>query len=65
MEAGQIQPLHIVFRRVKEAGGEEILDVDLFRRDARWVYALRVLGRGGRIRDVLVDASTLAVIEIR
>ncbi|MGI9425382.1 MAG: PepSY domain-containing protein [Hyphomicrobiaceae bacterium] len=64
VERGDVQPLTEVFRMVAQRGRAEVLDVDLFKRGHGWVYALRVLGPRGRVRDVVLDAKTLELIEL-
>ena len=61
---GDVQPLFRVFEKIGRRPNTEILDVDLFQRPGGWVYALRVLGPRGRVRDVTLNAKTLDVMSL-
>lgn len=61
---GDVQPLASVYQMITRRGGAEILDVDLFKGDRGWMYAVRVLGPRGRVRDVVLDAKSLELIEL-
>ena len=61
---GDVRPLRDVFRLLRRQGNAEVLDVDLFTEQDRWVYAIRVLTRSGRVRDVMLDAKTLDRLQV-
>ncbi|MGI9405673.1 MAG: PepSY domain-containing protein [Hyphomicrobiaceae bacterium] len=63
---GEVRPLRDVVAMVRRRsnGRAEILDVDLFQKDKRWVYAIRILTRRGRVRDIVLDGKTLDPLAI-
>jgi len=61
---GEIRPLREVMAVVRRRSNAEVLDVDLHKRPGGWIYALRILTRRGRVRDVFLDARTLQVLRI-
>jgi hypothetical protein len=64
VQNGEVRPLRDVFELVRVRGRAEILDVDLYRKEEKWVYAIRVLTRMGQIHDVILDAKTLLPLQI-
>ncbi|WP_334154451.1 PepSY domain-containing protein [Tepidimonas sp.] len=60
--AGQILPLPVILDRVRPEVPGDVLEVELEREDGRWVYELKLLQPGGRLRKVAVDAATGQVL---
>jgi hypothetical protein len=59
VEAGQILPLKAVLARVeREAPGAQVLEVELERHEALWLYEIKLLQTGGVITKLRVDART-------
>lgn len=56
--SGSVRPL-TELAALARSRGAEILDVDLYESNGRWVYAVRVLTRAGRVVDLDLDAQTL------
>ncbi len=61
---GKIRPLRDVMAKVRRHSNAEVIDVDLRKRPGGWVYALRILTKRGRVRDVFLDARTLNILSI-
>ena len=61
---GEVRPLRDVMVAVRRRSNAEVLDVDLHKRPEGWVYALRILTKRGRVRDVFLDAKTLDILSI-
>ena len=62
--SGELRPLRELNARLRK-GGYELLDADLIETSAGWVYDIRVLGPGGRVRDVLIDGRALRRVSDR
>lgn len=63
VRSGQILPLGQLIVSAGLAQRGEILDAQLFERNGRWLYALRLLNRAdNNVFGVVVDASTGAVV---
>ncbi len=60
VESGKFRPLREVLAQVKRQYRGRVIDVQLV--DA--VYRIKLLGRGGRVRIILVDARTARVIGV-
>lgn len=59
VEAGQILPLKAVLARVeRETPGAQVLEVELERHEALWLYEIKLLQPGGVITKLRVDART-------
>ncbi len=60
VESGEFRPLREVLAQVKSQYRGRVIDVQLV--DA--IYRIKLLGRRGRVRIVLVDARTARVIGV-
>jgi len=66
LEAGEILPLSRVLERVEQQHPGQVIDVELEREhDARWVYEVKVLQRGGSLIKLKVDARAGTVLGSR
>ncbi|EXI67571.1 MAG: Peptidase propeptide and YPEB domain protein [Candidatus Accumulibacter adjunctus] len=66
VEAGEILPLARVLERVEQLHPGQVIDVELEREhDARWIYKLKVLQRGGALIRLKVDARDGTVLGSR
>jgi uncharacterized membrane protein YkoI len=57
LEEGRVRPLSEIRAHVERAVGGRVVGVELERKDGRYLYELKVV-RGGRLREILVDAQT-------
>ena len=57
VEHGSIAPLAAILARPELKGIGELVRVRLGRDEGRWIYHLRFVDAGGRMRDKEVDAS--------
>jgi uncharacterized membrane protein YkoI len=62
-ERGEVLPLAEILARVRGELGGEVVGVSFEREHERWVYEFRVIGSGGRLIEVYVDAATAEVLE--
>lgn len=65
LEAGEILPLKTVLERVGIDTPGQVMEVEMERRHARWVYEIKILRPGGRLVKLVVDASDGAIIARR
>jgi uncharacterized membrane protein YkoI len=66
LAAGEILPLARVLERVEQRHPGQVIDVELEREhDARWIYKLKVLQRGGALIRLKVDARDGTVLGSR
>ena len=63
MAAGEVMPLQQLLREVATQAAGEVLEVELEREDGRWLYELKLLQPGGRLRKLKVDARTGRLLE--
>ena len=62
-ERQEILPLEEVLRRLRLDPGVRILEVEREFSHGRHLYEIEYLGRGGRVREVRVDARTGARLD--
>jgi uncharacterized membrane protein YkoI len=62
-EQGEVLPLAEILARVRGELGGEVVGVSFEREHDRWVYEFKVIGAGGRLAEVHVDAATAEVIQ--
>lgn len=60
LEQGQIVPLGEILDAARSLGSEQILEIELERRDGRWVYEVESLSADGVISRHYLDAATKA-----
>jgi len=60
LEKGQIVPLGEILDAVRPLGTEQILEIELERREGRWVYEVESLSADGVISTHYLDAATKA-----
>lgn len=66
LEAGEILPLARVLERVEQRYPGQVIDVELERdHEARWIYEVKVLQRGGSLIKLKVDARDGTVLDSR
>lgn len=62
LEAGEILPLRTVLEKVDRDAPGQVLEVELERKNGRWIYEIKLLRPGGALVKLLVDASNGAII---
>jgi len=65
VESGDTRPLGEILPRVRSQYPGQLLDAQLVRRGGRPVYQLRILGSGGRVQVLSVDARTAEILGVR
>lgn len=55
---GEILPLSAILPKVQRRHGGRVIEVELEREGARYIYEFEVIARTGRILEVEVDAAT-------
>jgi uncharacterized membrane protein YkoI len=66
LEAGEVLPLKAILQRVERAHPGQVMDVELEREHEgsaeRWIYKVKVLGSGGALVRLKVDARDGTVL---
>jgi uncharacterized membrane protein YkoI len=65
LEAGEVLPLRTILERVERQHPGQVLEVELERRDGRWLYEIKLLRPGGTLSKLKVDAADGRVLEHR
>ena len=65
LEAGEILQLKEVLERVERDMPGQVMEVELARKNDRWVYEIRLLRSGGSLVTLLVNASNGAILDRR
>ncbi|MDP3522391.1 MAG: PepSY domain-containing protein [Hydrogenophaga sp.] len=65
LQAGEILPLATVLQRVAAEHPGQVLEVELEREGARWVYEIKLLQAGGGLLKLEVDAASARVLKAR
>lgn len=65
MQAGEILPLKAILARVEKEHPGQVMEVELERREGRWVYEIKLLRAGGALAKLKVDAHDATVLERR
>lgn len=63
VERGEALPLAELLGRVRAELGGELVGVSFERKHGRWVYEFKVVGQGGQIEEVYVDAATAEILK--
>ena len=64
VQRGEIRPLSDVLKAGETAMPGQVLGVKLKKKNGRLVYELKILTGQGRVREVYVDGSSLAIIKV-
>jgi uncharacterized membrane protein YkoI len=56
LEAGEILPLRAILARVESDAPGQIMEIELERKNARWVYEVKVLRADGSLVKLKIDA---------
>ena len=62
LEAGEILPLRMVLEKVDRDAPGQVLEVELERKNGRWIYEIKLLRSGGTLVKLQVDASDGSII---
>lgn len=65
LQAGEILPLKAILARVEKEHPGQVMEVELERREGRWVYEIKLLRAGGALAKLKVDARDATVLERR
>ncbi len=65
LEAGEILPLQTVLEKVGLDTPGQVMEVELERRQQRWVYEIKLLRTGGSLVKLVVDASDGTILARR
>ncbi|HAY27611.1 MAG TPA: hypothetical protein DIT03_15625 [Candidatus Accumulibacter sp.] len=65
LEAGEILPLRTILDRLEREYPGQVMEVELERKDGRWVYEIKLLRRGGALSKLQVDARDGSLIGLR
>jgi hypothetical protein len=65
VQAGEARPLGDILARIQGQYPGRVLDAQLGQRGQGWVYQIRILGPGGDVVELTVDARTGEVLQSR
>jgi uncharacterized membrane protein YkoI len=65
LESGEILPLRTIMERVERDYPGQIMEVELEREDARWIYEIKLLRTGGALVEIEIDARDGALLGIK
>ncbi len=57
-DSGEILPLEVLLKNVRQAHPGKLLEVELDKKDDRIVYEVEILGKDGVVREIYIDART-------
>ena len=63
VERGEALPLTDILARVRSQLGGEVVGVSFKSRRDRWVYEFKVIGSGGELTEVYVDAASAEILK--
>ena len=62
LQAGEILPLNTILTRLAQTQPGQVLEVELERKDGRWLYEIKLLQPGGGLRKLELDARSGEVL---
>ena len=65
VRSGSVRPLDDILSIVRRNYPGRVLDAGLNQGGGRWFYDIRLLGPGGQVTDLRVDAGSAEVLEVR
>ena len=65
LEAGEVLPLRAILDRVERDYPGQVMEVELERKDERWIYEVKVLRTGGALVKLKIDGRTGNVLGAR
>ncbi|MBS0643836.1 MAG: PepSY domain-containing protein [Proteobacteria bacterium] len=63
VERGEARPLSEILAQVRPELGGEVTGVEFRRKAGKWLYEFRVIGAGGQMTEVYVDAATAEIVK--
>jgi uncharacterized membrane protein YkoI len=63
-QRGEVRPLSEVLAVARARFPGEVVKVELEREDGIWVYEIKILTASGRVRELEINAKTLAIIKV-
>jgi uncharacterized membrane protein YkoI len=63
-QRGEIKPLSEVLAVARAKVPGEVVKIELDREGGIWVYEIKILTASGRIRELEINAKTLAIIKV-
>ncbi|HUW24936.1 MAG TPA: PepSY domain-containing protein [Gallionella sp.] len=62
LEAGEILPLRTILEKIERDYPGQVMEVDLERKESRWIYEVKVLRMGGTLIKLKYDARDGALL---
>jgi uncharacterized membrane protein YkoI len=62
LQAGEILPLNTILTRLAQTQPGQVLEVELERKDGRWLYEIKLLQPGGGLLKLELDARSGEVL---
>jgi uncharacterized membrane protein YkoI len=63
VQRGEALPLFDILARVRSRLGGEVVGVAFKRRRDAWIYEFKVIGPGGELTEVYVDATSAEILK--
>jgi uncharacterized membrane protein YkoI len=57
-DSGEILPLEVILKNVRQAHPGKLLEVELDTEDGRIAYEVEILGEDGVVKEIYIDAKT-------
>jgi uncharacterized membrane protein YkoI len=57
-DSGEILPLEVILKNVRQAHPGNLLEVEIDTEDGRIVYEVEILGKDGVVKEIIIDATT-------
>ena len=58
LDSGEIQPLEVILKNVRQIFPGKVLEVELEKEDQTIVYEIEILGDDGVIKEIYINAKT-------
>lgn len=65
LAAGEILPLRTLLQKIEAEHGGEVLEVELEREAAQWIYEVKMLRRDGGVNKLIFDARDGRLLEVK
>ncbi len=65
LERGEVLPLEAVLAEVRKSASGEVAGVELEREHGAWLYEIKMIGPGGVLTEVKVDARTGRILRMK
>lgn len=64
LENKEILPLGEVLARIQAAYTGDVVEIELERKDGKWIYEIEIIDTDGHVREIDVDGKTGDVLKI-